>query len=252
MPLQVTFQEHVCKARINRPSARNAINFELMDKFEELLTRLENDPEIRVFILAGTGKSFISGGDLREFHQIQKAGPAMKMGKRMHNILKRIEELPAWTVAAINGLAYGGGWEIMLAFDFRIAVEDAVFGFTQGKFYLPPGWGGLTRLKKTVGRNRALWLLATRQVLNADEALKLGLVHHLCTHSSFDESLESLVQKLTTNDRDFIRRLKTISDAERQAYHKNISDELEPFGYFWEHEEHISRVQEFLNRKKNP
>ena len=250
MPLQVTFQNHICIARINRPEARNAINFELMDKFEELLERLEKDKKIRVFILTGTGKSFISGGDLREFHRIQESGPAMKMGKRMHKILKRIEELPAWTVAAINGFAYGGGWEIMLAFDFRVAVEDAVFGFTQGKFYLPPGWGGLTRLKKTIGRNRALWLLATRQVLNTEEAINLGLVHNFYPESHFEESLDSLARKLSTNDREFIRHLKTVSDSDRQAYDRSISDELEPFGYFWEHKEHINRVEEFLNRKK--
>jgi len=249
MPLKITRKGYICEARIDRPDARNAINFELMDRFESLLDELEESDNYRVFILTGTGKSFISGGDLREFHQITKAEPARLMGKRMHKILQRIEQLPMWTVAAVNGYAYGGGWEIMLAFDFRVSVQSAAFGFTQGKFYLPPGWGGLTRLAETTGRKTALWLLATQEVLDPDRALDLGLVNRIYPDDSFTDSVDELADQLSINDREFISHLKNRSMRKREAFYENINDELEPFGNFWEHDEHIRRVNNFLDNR---
>jgi len=249
MPLKITRNGYICSARIDRPDARNAINFELMDRFESLLDELEQSEDYRVFILTGTGKSFISGGDLREFHQIKKAEPARLMGKRMHKILQRIEELPMWTVAAVNGYAYGGGWEIMLAFDFRVSVQSAAFGFTQGKFYLPPGWGGLTRLTETTGRKTALWLLATQEVLDSDQALDFGLINRICPDDNFNESVQELANQLSVNGREFIMHLKKKSMLRRNELYQNIKEELEPFGHFWEHDEHIRRVNNFLDKK---
>ncbi|MGF1669267.1 MAG: enoyl-CoA hydratase/isomerase family protein [Balneolaceae bacterium] len=248
MPLKISLNNSVCIATINRAKARNAINFELMDLFESLLDELEKNDDIRVFILTGTGSSFISGGDLREFHQIKEAESARKMGKRMHMILQRIENLPCWTLAAVNGYAYGGGWEIMLAFDFRVAVQHAVFGFTQGKFYLPPGWGGLTRLAYSVGRNRALWLLANQKIIDADEAFRIGLINHIYSEKNFTDSLSELADQLSENDRIYIRHLKEKSLPDQHLFYQRISAELKPFGQFWENEEHIRRVNSFLEK----
>ena len=243
MPLQITRDEYTITAAIHRPDARNAINFEVMDRLESLLDEIEESNNIRLFILTGSEKSFISGGDLREFHTIKHAEDAKKMSLRMLKILNRIESLPCWTLAAINGHAYGGGWEIMLSFDFRIAGSDARFGFTQGAFYLPPGWGGLSRLTKTVGRNRALFLLASQQIITANEALKDGLIQKVLPQKAFSEELDTLKKSLTSNDLTYITYLK-------QNIGKGIEDELEPFSKFWESEEHLRRVDDFLNRNK--
>ncbi|MGK7370801.1 MAG: enoyl-CoA hydratase/isomerase family protein, partial [Candidatus Halalkalibacterium sp. M3_1C_030] len=149
--LKIEEKKHTYWAAINRPDSRNALNFAVMDALEETLDRIESDNSVRAFVLSGTRDHFISGGDLKEFHTIKTAEEAKPMAKRMLSLFKRIEKLPCWTIACINGAAYGGGWETMLAFDFRIASNKATFGFTQGKFYLPPGWGGLTRLVEKVG-----------------------------------------------------------------------------------------------------
>ncbi|TVR17603.1 MAG: enoyl-CoA hydratase/isomerase family protein [Balneolaceae bacterium] len=243
MPLQITREECIVTATINRPKARNAINFELMDQLESLLDELERDDTIRLFILTGSGKSFISGGDLREFHQIKDAEGAKSMTRRMLSILARIEALPCWTLAAINGHTYGGGWEMMLSFDFRVASSDARFGFTQGAFYLPPGWGGLKKLNQTVGKNRALFLLASQQVITADEALQNGLIHKVFSQKKFSKELSSLKTLLTANDRAYINYLK-------QNQGKAVENEIEPFSKFWENKEHLKRVDDFLNRNK--
>lgn len=135
--------DHIVWAEINRPDAGNAINFEVMDALDELSQQIAEDESIRVFILSGVGhKFFASGGDIKEFSVLRTEADAAKMSKKMGRILERIETADCWTIACINGDAYGGGCETMLAFDFRVAVKHARFGFTQTRFYLPPGWGG--------------------------------------------------------------------------------------------------------------
>ncbi len=243
MPLQIDRTPHVITARINRPQAKNAVNFELMDRLEELLTELESNRDVRLFILTGSGGSFISGGDLREFHQLKKANEAKRMTRRMIAILERIRQLPFWTLAAINGYAYGGGWEVASFFDFRVVSGSAKIGFTQGKFYLPPGWGGVSILSKLTGRSRALYWLASQKVITAEEAVESGFADELFEEKSFDESLEKLSAKLTLNDRTFIEYLK------RSPSLNDPSQEVEPFSKFWESEEHQKRVEVFLNRK---
>jgi len=246
MSIESTIEKGVCRTVISRPETRNAINFEVMDKLETLLTQLENEESVRVFVFTGSHDFFISGGDLREFHGITKSDEAIKMGHRMQAILERIEKLPCWTIAAVNGPAYGGGWEMMLAFDFRIAADSARFGFTQGRFYLPPGWGGLTRLCESVGRQQALWLLSQNKVIGADKALNLGLIHSSFPTDLFESETEKLIQSLTHNDRGYIRHMKEKSVSDERI--KSIHAEIENFGKFWEHEEHLKRVDSFLKK----
>lgn len=230
--------------RIDRRDTLNAINFEVMDRLEEILDDAETDPKLRLFILTGTGKSFISGGDLREFHQINDAEGAKKMSERMITILDRIRQLPCWTLAAINGHTYGGGWEVMLSFDFRVACTSATFGFTQGKFYLPPGWGGIAKLTKTAGQSLARYWLASQKVISSQTALQTGLIQEIFEDAHFNKNVEELKEKLILNDRTFIEYIK------QSEQHQNTEDEIEPFSEFWESEEHKKRVNEFLKRKK--
>lgn len=243
MPVTLVKENFTATATIDRPEAMNAINFEVMDRLESILDDVEQDDELRLFILTGKDNRFISGGDLKEFHSIDDAEGAHKMSSRMLTILERFEHLKCWTLAAVNGHAYGGGWETMLSFDFRIAKASARFGFTQGMFYLPPGWGGLTRLSEVVGKSTADFWLASQKVVNSDVALQSGLIQDVFDDDEYDEKLSVLAHKLTLNDRTFIEYLK-------KNQQRNIINELEPFTQFWESEEHISRVTDFLNRKQ--
>lgn len=242
MSVQLKEEAHIYTATIDRPNVMNAINFEVMTQLEVILDRVEDNSDIRLFILTGSGKSFISGGDLREFHQITDAEGARKMSARMLSILDRIENLKCWTLAAVNGHAYGGGWEVLLSCDFRIAKQTAKFGFTQGKFYLPPGWGGLTRLSQNVGKELADYWLASQKVIDADTALQSGLIQDIFPNDQYDEMLDNLKESLTLNDRTFIEYIK------RERI-RDITKELQPFSEFWENEEHLKRVNQFLNRK---
>lgn len=245
--LKVEYKKDICQITIQRPKARNAINFEVMEQWEQLLDILESRREVRCLILTGSGaKAFISGGDLKAFHTIKKAGRARSMARRMHTILERLEKLSCWTIAAINGPAYGGGCEIMLAFDFRIASSKAVFGFTQGNFYLPPGWGGLTRLTERVGRSTALQWLAESAIVDAQTALKHRLIDRLVPPDKLRQQSLTWAKKLCQNDRQYIRALKQGALKLNPARWQAIEEELEPFGHFWADERHQQQVQKFF------
>ncbi len=250
-PLKIEQNEHKITVTIQRPEAMNAINFDVMEQLELLLDRIEEEETIRALILTGAGEeAFVSGGDLKEFHGIKLAEDAKKMGRRMGTILKRIEKLPCWTIAAINGAAYGGGWEMMLAFDFRIASKHATFSFSQGKFYLPPGWGGLTRLVEKVGRSTALRWLAETAKIDADTALSHKLIDKISESSHLDEEAVSWAGQISKNNRAFIKVLKQGALAFSKSRWKAIEAELKPFGKFWEDEQHEQRVEKFLKRKE--
>lgn len=222
-----------------------------MDALEKLLDDLESNKEIRCLILCGHGQAaFISGGDLKEFHTIQTAEEAKVMARRMTSILERIEMLPCWTIACINGPAFGGGCEIMLAFDFRIASSQATFGFTQGKFYLPPGWGGLTRLVERVGRSTALRWLAEAAVIDANKALQRKLIDRITKPQKLREESLQWAKELTHNDRGYIKALKSGALKFTESRWKAIEEELKPFAKFWEDRRHHQRVETFLYRNE--
>lgn len=249
--LKIERKNHLCQATVNRPKKHNAISFAVMDALEELLTDLESNGHTRCFILRGSGsEAFLSGGDLKEFHTIKTAKEARPMAQRMLDILERIERLPCWTIACINGPAYGGGCETMLAFDFRIASSTATFGFTQAKFYLPPGWGGLTRLVECVGRSTALRWLAEAKNIDALTALDHKLINKIAKPEELEEATWNWADELSNNDRNFIKNLKQGAMQLTEARWDAIQAELDSFAEFWESELHQKRVEKFLNRKE--
>lgn len=250
--LKVEYKNNICQATINRPKARNAINFQLMQKLETLLSELESDNDTRCLIVTGAEEeAFISGGDLREFHKLKSAKEAKSMARRMLSILVRIEKLPCWTIASVNGPAYGGGYEMMLAFDFRIASPNATFGFTQANFYLPPGWGGITRLVERVGRATALRWLGKAKIVQAPEALHHKLLDRIAEPGRLQEETLTWAEDFIQNDRAFIKNLKEGAMRLAQARWRAIEAELDSFAEFWESKKHQHRVQQFLEQKKN-
>lgn len=239
--------EHILWATIDRAEARNAINFQTIDHLESIVTELEQpNSQIRVFVLSGAGsQSFVAGGDLKEFHSITKKDEAVKMSQRMQSLLNRIEVLSCWTIAFVNGDAYGGGIEIMSAFDFILSAPHSKFGFTQGRFYLTPGWGGLTRLIEKVGRSKALEWQGKAEVKSAEELLNHKFINAIL---SYNEVLD-WAEPLTKNGRDFIHTLKRncgVSDPDR---YKRMESEIEPFAKLWVDEKHTSRVEKFIQKK---
>jgi enoyl-CoA hydratase/carnithine racemase len=233
---------------INRPEALNAVSFEVMAGLEAVCSAALLDEEVRVIALRGAGsRAFISGGDLREFSALVTRRDAMRMALRMRSILEAFEALDVWVIACINGDAYGGGCETLLACDVRIAAPGARLGFTQARFYVPPGWGGLTRLVERVGRGRALMWLGGEAVVSAQEAHTAGLVEEVCGEEGVEARVREVAGRLMRQDRAMIGALKRCALRAVSASRADaMAEELEAFADFWASEEHQRRVAAFL------
>ena len=255
MSLRVELDGPLCWVTLDRPEALNAISWDVMAQLEALLTQLHQGFEpVRVVIVRGSGqRAFASGGDLREFAALKSAAQAEQMARRMRAILEGFEALDRWTIACINGDAYGGGCELLCAMDLRVASTHARLGFTQARFDLTPGWGGLTRLVELVGRPRALRWLGTCAVISATQAHEAGLVDELCSPSALLEGTRELALRLAKQDRALIGALKggalRACGPQRAA---SIEAELEPFARQWAGQEHHDRVARFLARAQDP
>ena len=174
----------------NRPEVHNAVNQAVVEGLEKALDAVEKDREIRALILTGAGeKSFVSGSDIKE---LSKRTPLTGIENSMNRqrLLKRIEDLPIPSIAAVNGYAFGIGCEIALACTLRIASEKARFGQLEINLGIIPGAGGTQRLSRLVGKSRAAELILKGEIITADEAYRIGLVNKVVpANALMDECL---------------------------------------------------------------
>lgn len=167
----------VVTATLNRPDKLNALNKELFDEIKSLIDVLETDKTVRTLILTGAGdKSFCVGADLKE-RQGMNEKHILSRFDFVHTLYQRIEKLPFPVIAAIGGAALGGGLELALAADLRVATENAVLGLPEVDLAIIPGNGGTQRLARVVGMARAMEMVLLARRVGAEEALRLGLVH---------------------------------------------------------------------------
>jgi enoyl-CoA hydratase len=178
----VTFEQsdNIAVVTINRPRVRNALNWDAMYALSAAVDRAVESPDLRAIVLTGAGqRAFISGGDLRDLHGKMTQNDGFRQHDVMTVTLDRLAALPMPIIAALNGAARGGGCEVALACDLRVAAEDATLGFAQIGMGVTPGWGGAKRLFELIGYSQAMDLLLTGRVIEAQEALTLGLVNRI-------------------------------------------------------------------------
>ncbi len=172
--IHVAILEGIAKVTVDRPEALNALSAEMLDALEEAFSTLGQDPSIRAVILTGAGKAFVAGGDIKVMAGFD---PDQARAFALHGqqVFKMIAEFPRPVIAAINGFALGGGCELALACDLRIASETARAGQPEVGLGVIPGFGGTQRLARLLGRSAAKYLLFTGEIVAADRALQLGL-----------------------------------------------------------------------------
>jgi enoyl-CoA hydratase/carnithine racemase len=254
MPVSIEHRGPALWVTVDRPGALNAIDLEVMGEFERALELARASPEVRALVLTGAGeRAFVSGGDLRAFAPLRSEQDARAMAGRMKAILSGLERLDCWTIACVNGDAYGGGCETLLAFDQRVLARRARLGFTQARFRLPPGWGGLTRLVELVGRSKALRLLATEALITADEALALGLADEVVPAGDLTDRTQALAESMARQDREMIAALKRGAlRARALPRDQALEAELDTFARMWADDAHHERVEAFLQKKRKP
>lgn len=185
----------VAVVTIARPSALNALTFEIFDELRMVFSVIQHDAGIRCVVLTGEGKAFVAGADvkLQAPFSPEQARAWARDGQALLNTIERLDKP---VIAAVNGYALGGGCELAMACDIRIASEKAVFGQPEIKLALVPGFGGTQRLPRLVGMGRAKELLFTGRNVPAGEALAIGLVNQVTPHEDLMDTAMALAEKL--------------------------------------------------------
>ena len=224
---------------INRPHARNAIAPQTMDQLGQAIVGAKG---ALCLVIRGEGdKAFVSGGDLKELSALRTEEQAAAMAWRMRSLCDELANFPAPVVAALNGHAFGGGAEVAVAADIRVAADDIKIGFNQVSLEIMPAWGGAERLAALVGRGRALMLAGTGAVLTADQAEKVGLVDRVLARATFETEWRSLARALANRPAGDIKRVMSGVPA---------SDAVAAFASLWVSDEHWAAADRVMKRSR--
>ena len=170
---------NIATITLNRPEALNSIDATMFDELEQAFTQLAQDPTLRVVLITGSGdRAFAAGADIRGLAATD-AESGLAVSQRGQQVFSQIETCGKPVIACINGVALGGGCELALACTFRLASDKAKLGLPETKLGLIPGYGGTVRLTRLIGRGQALRLMLTATIVDAPEALKLGLIEEV-------------------------------------------------------------------------
>lgn len=197
--VEVSAEEGIATVKLNRPDRYNALGSRIVDELGEVLEAIETSGEVRAMILTGAGeKAFCSGVDLKE-RAAMDDDERWAHNRALGAFAERLARLQVPTIAAMNGLAFGGGLEITLACDFRIATEGAVFALPEVGIGIVPGAGGTQRLPRLVGPTRAKEMILTGRRISAEAALEMDLVSKVVSVGSLMEEARALAGKIAAN-----------------------------------------------------
>jgi enoyl-CoA hydratase len=224
---------------IDRPAARNAIAPETMEQLEDALNRARG--ALALVIRGGGDRAFVSGGDLKELAKLRTLDDASAMAVRMRSICDQIAGFPAPVIAALNGHALGGGAEVAVAADIRIAADDIKIGFNQVSLGIMPAWGGAERLAALVGKGKALMLAGTGTILDAAGAERVGLVDQVVPRATFDEGWRSIAAGLANRSAAEIKRV--IAGA-------TPAEAVSAFAHLWVSDEHWALADKVMTRNR--
>lgn len=230
---------------INRPEKRNPLSLGVLESLRRAFESHSDDAELRLAIVTGAGaKAFASGGDLGELSAYRTRAEAEAFSLHGKAALSAIRGFPVPVVARVNGVALGGGAELALACDVRLAASHAKIGLIHGRLKIAPSWGGGHDLMRLVGPSRGLMLLSEATVLGAPEALGAGLFDDVCPHESdFEAWFEQRIEKLRENPPQVMRAFKAATGRLRGRVE---ADELETenFSAAWAHDDHWAAVEQ--------
>lgn len=235
---------------INRPDKLNALNKDVFTDLNKALDEIETNTAIRSVIITGAGpKAFVAGADISEFSGLTKE-QAMALAKRGQDTFARIENLSKPVVAAVNGFALGGGCELAMSCHFRVAAENAKFGQPEVNLGLIPGYGGTQRLVQLIGKGKAMELLMSAHLIDANEAKQLGLVNYVTSPETLTghtvKLLEVINSKAPLAVAACIKAANAVFDETINGYELEISE----FGNCFVTDDMKEGVMAFLEKRK--
>lgn len=191
-------REYITLITINRPKALNALNSKTLTELAQVMDEIALDSSVRVVILTGSGeKAFVAGADISEMNE-KTPMEARYFSQLGHKLMNKIESLPQPVIAAVNGFALGGGLELAMACDIRLASENAKFGQPEVNLGIVAGFGGTQRLPRLVGSGRAAEILLTAEPFDANEAYRIGLVNKVFAKEDLLEEAMKMAQKIAS------------------------------------------------------
>ncbi|MCM3004787.1 enoyl-CoA hydratase-related protein [Priestia koreensis] len=197
--VQYSSQNHVGTITLNRPDALNAFNYQMLSELEEIVEGIRINPDVRVVVIQAAGeKAFSVGADLKERKTLtidQVKRNVYKIGE----VFAKVEQLPQPTIAVLNGYAFGGGMELALACDFRIAADHATVGLTETSLAIIPGAGGTQRLPRLIGESKALELILTAKRVTAVEGDQYGLFTRVVPAGQLEGTIQEFVGAILRN-----------------------------------------------------
>lgn len=186
---------------LNNPEKMNCLDIEMLGLIETILMDVKKHKSVNVLIIKGAGeRAFSTGGNLKDFGKLTEFHEVKDWIKYGNEVFNLLEQLPIATIAMIQGYTMGGGLELALACDLRIATRDSVFSMPELNHGWVPGWGGLTRLRRLIGEAKAKELIILGERIDGDEALRFGLVNKICGSKELDKIVEDISHKLSKID----------------------------------------------------
>jgi len=248
--LKVTFTEGVALITISRPEVLNALNSDVLAVLNDALNDLAKQRDLKVIVITGEGKGFVAGADIAEMADMtnNQAFCFAKMGKAT---FERLEKFAVPVIAAVNGYALGGGLELALACDFRIAAKSAKFGAPEVTLGLIPGYAGTQRLSRLTGPGNALYLILTAEMVNAEDAFRMGLVQKVVEDAQLMEEVMKMARKIAANGSPAVNKAKEII---RKGLDKDFKAacklESEAFGKLFDYPSTREGMKAFLEKRK--
>ena len=241
---------HIAKITMNRPKALNALNSEVLDELDKCLDEIKANNDLRVLIITGEGRSFIAGADIKEMSELGGL-EAKAFGNKGLSVFRKIETLPIPVIAAVNGFALGGGCELAMSCDIRIASNKALFGQPEVGLGLIPGFGGTQRLQRLVGQGWAKYLIYSAENIKADKALEIGLVQDVVEVEELEERVNTLAETIAKQAPIAEKLAKeAINQGAQVDIDQAMRIEENAFGLVFTTEDKNIGTQAFINKEK--
>lgn len=254
--LLVQMENGICTITINRPDKLNALNKEVFNDLDKAIDEVNNNPAIKTAIITGAGpKAFVAGADISEFGGLSRE-QAMALAKRGQDVFFKIENSRKPIVAAVNGFALGGGCELAMACHFRLCSENAKFGQPEVNLGLIPGYGGTQRLTQLVGKGKSMELQMTAHLIDANEALQLGLVNHVTTADTLLQRTKDILTIIQSKAPIAVGKViecvnvAVVSDSAYTNGKSGYDKEIEAFGDCFVTEDMKEGTSAFLEKRK--
>ena len=243
-------KEKIGYVTINRPEALNALNSTVLEELFDVFQKIDDDADVRCVILTGEGRAFVAGADIAQMSTLN-AIEGKKFAAYGHKVMNYIEKIETPVIAAVNGFALGGGCELSMACDFRIASSKAVFGQPEVGLGITPGFGGTQRLARLVSPGMAKQLIYTARNIKADEAYRIGLVNAVYTQEELLPAAQKMAVGIAKNAPIAVRNCKkAINDGLQVDMDQAVVIEEKLFGDCFETEDQKYGMAFFLDKNK--